>query len=138
MKKTVKVLSLALVAMAFAVACNNNKTPEEPIDTIVPVDTVVEELIDSVAVEEVVVDEPVKPAAPAKKKAKKEQPNTEVKVEASKMSVSTNQGTATISGNGVSAKGKNGEAKVDAGKMTINTNSGGSVSAGNGSLTIKK
>ena len=54
------------------------------------------------------------------------------------MTVSTNQGSATISGNGVSAKGKNGEAKVDASKMTINTNGGGSVSAGNGSLTIKK
>lgn len=138
MKKTVKVLSLALVAMAFAVACNNNKTPEESIDTIVPVDTVVEELIDTTAVEEVVVDEPVKQAAPAKKKAKKEQPKTEVKVDASKMSISTNQGSATISGNGVSTKGKNGEAKVDAGKMTINTNGGGSVSAGNGGITIKK
>ena len=54
------------------------------------------------------------------------------------MSISTNQGSATISGNGVSTKGKNGEAKVDAGKMTINTNGGGSVSAGNGGITIKK
>ncbi len=61
-----------------------------------------------------------------------------MKVDASKMSISTNQGSATISGNGVSTKGKNGEAKVDAGKMTINTNGGGSVSAGNGGITIKK
>ena len=100
MKKTVKVLSLALVAMAFAVACNNNKTPEEPIDTIVPVDTVVEELIDTTAVEEVVVDEPVKQAAPAKKKAKKEQPKAEVKVDASKMTIKTKNGGSVSAGNG--------------------------------------
>lgn len=142
MKKTVKALTLALVAMSLAVACNNNNTPaEEPIDTMVPVvDSIVEEVIDSTPVEEVVVDEPVKKAAPAKKKAKKEEPKTEVKVDASKMTISTNtnKGTATLSDKGVSVKGKNGEAQVDASKMSIKTNKGGSVSAGNGSLTIKQ
>jgi hypothetical protein len=109
MKKTVKALALALVAMSLAVACNNNNTPaEEPIDTMVPVvDSIVEEVIDSTPVEEVVVDEPVKKATPAKKKAKKEEPKTEVKVDASKMTIGTNnanKGTATLSNKGVSVK----------------------------------
>jgi hypothetical protein len=118
MKKTVKVLALALVAMSLSVACNNNNTTEEVIDTVVPVDTtVIEEVVDTVPTEEVVAEEPVKKATPAKKKAaKKEEPKTEVKVDASKMTISTKKGSATISNNGVSTKGKNSEGSVDASK----------------------
>lgn len=141
MKKTVKVLALALVSMSLAVACNNNAPTEELVDTIVPVDTVVEEVIDSTPIEEVVVEEPVKTATTNKKKTtKKEEPKTEVKVDASKMTINTNQGsstTATFNKNGASVKTKNGEGTVDASKMTVNT-TGGSVSVGNGGVSIKK
>ncbi len=63
--------------MGLAVACNNNNQPAEVIDTVIPpIDTVVAEPVDTVVVEEVVAEEPVK-QAPAKKKAttkKKEEP----------------------------------------------------------------
>jgi hypothetical protein len=54
------------------------------------------------------------------------------------MTISTKKGSATISNNGVSTKGKNSEGSVDASKMTIKTNNGGSISAGNGGITIKQ
>lgn len=140
MKKSVKVLSFALAVMGLTVACNNNAPAEEPIDTMVPVvDSIVEEVIDTTPVEEVVVDEPVKKATPAKKKAaKKEAPKNEVKVDASQMSVKTaagtsvsinKQGGATVSTNG--AKGK-----VDASKMSVKT-SGTTTTVGGGGITIK-
>ncbi len=140
MKKSVKILAFALAVMGLTVACNNNAPAEELIDTVVPVDTVVEEVIDSTPVEEIVVEEPVKKATtPKKKTTKKEEPKTEVKVDASKMSVNTASGTnVTISKQGgASVSTKSGEGKVDASKMSVNTN-GGSVSVGNGGVSIKK
>lgn len=63
MKTNIKVLALAIAAMAFAVACNNAPAEEEVIDT-----PVVEEVIDTPAVDTTVVaEEPVEEvAAPAK------------------------------------------------------------------------
>lgn len=141
MKKSVKILAFALAVMGLTVACNNNAPVEELIDTVVPVDTmVVEEVIDSTPVEEVVVEEPVKKAAtPKKKTTKKDEPKTEVKVDASKMSVNTASGTSVSINKqgGASVSTKSGEGKVDASKMSVNTNSG-SVSVGNGGVAIKK
>lgn len=140
MKKSVKILAFALAVMGLTVACNNNAPTEELVDTIVPVDTVVEEVIDSTPVEEVVVEEPVKKATtPKKKTTKKEEPKTEVKVDASKMSVNTASGTSVSINKqgGASVSTKSGEGKVDASKMSVNTNSG-SVSVGNGGVAIKK
>lgn len=72
MKKQIKLIALAVVAMATATACNNPAPADEVIDTVVPVDTIVEEIIDSTAIEEVVVDEPVAPAKKATTKKKAE------------------------------------------------------------------
>lgn len=135
MKRTVKVLAIALLGMSLAVACNNNAEPveEEPI-----IDTLVEEpVVEEPVVEEPVVEEPVKKDAP--KATKKEAPKNEVQIDASKMSISNSNGTGiTISKDGgASVNTKNGEAKVDASKMSIKTESG-SASVGGGSLTIKK
>lgn len=133
MKRTVKVLAIALLGMSLAVACNNNaeQVEEEPI-----VDTLIEEpVVEEPVVEEPVVEEPVKKApAQTKKEAK-----NEVQIDASKMSISNSNGTGiTISKDGgAKVNTKNGEAKVDASKMSIKTESG-SASVGGGSLTIKK
>lgn len=83
MKKQIKLIALAVVAMATATACNNPAPAEEVIDTVVPVDTIVEEVIDSTAIEEVVVDEPVTPAkkATTKKKAEVKKTTNERPVE---------------------------------------------------------
>ena len=69
MKKVL--FAMAIAGMFSFVACNNNAPAEELVDTIVPVDTVVEEVIDTTPVEEVVVEEPVKKATTPKKKATK-------------------------------------------------------------------
>lgn len=120
MKRTVKVLAIALLGMSLAVACNNNAEPveEEPI-----IDTIVEEpVVEEPVVEEPVVEEPVKKDAP---KAAKKENKTEVTVDASQMSLSTGTGSVTIKNDGsasVASKGK--EASVDASKMTINTSKG--------------
>lgn len=139
MKKSIKVLSLALAVMGLTVACNNNAPVEKVIDTVVPVDTVVvEEVIDTLPVEEVVVEEPVK-KAPAKKKAvKKEEPKNEVTVDASKMSVKTSTGTSvTINKQGgATVNTKNGEGKIDASKMSVKTGST-NTTVGGGGITIK-
>ena len=133
MKKTVKVLAIALLGMTLTVACNNNAEPAEE-DTIIDTTIVEEPVVEEPVVEEPVVEEPVKKAP-----AKKETPKTEVQVDASKMSISNSNGTGvTISKDGgASVNTKNGEAKVDASKMSIKTESG-SASVGGGSLTIKK
>lgn len=77
MKKSFRTIACLIAVMGLAVACNNNNQPAEVIDTVIaPVDTVVAEPVDTVVVEEVVAEEPVK-QAPAKKKAttkKKEEP----------------------------------------------------------------
>ncbi len=77
MKKRFRTIACIIAVMGLAVACNNNNQPAEVIDTVIaPVDTVVAEPVDTVVVEEVVAEEPVK-QAPAKKKAttkKKEEP----------------------------------------------------------------
>lgn len=76
MKKTVKFLGLATLAMVFAVACNNNKAAEE--DTICCEDTtleVVDTTIEAEAIDTVTVAE----EAPVVKKVatkKAEQPKT--------------------------------------------------------------
>lgn len=72
MKKQFKLIALAVVALATATACNNNTPTEEIVDTVIPVDTIVEEIIDSTAIEEVVVDEPVTPAKKTTPKKKEE------------------------------------------------------------------
>ena len=77
MKKRFRTIACIIAVMGLAVACNNNNQPAEVIDTVIaPIDTVVAEPVDTVVVEEVVAEEPVK-QAPAKKKAttkKKEEP----------------------------------------------------------------
>jgi hypothetical protein len=77
MKKSFRTIACLIAVMGLAVACNNNNQPAEVIDTVIPpIDTVVAEPVDTVVVEEVVAEEPVK-QAPAKKKAttkKKEEP----------------------------------------------------------------
>ncbi len=77
MKKSFRTIACLIAVMGLAVACNNNNQPAEEIDTVIaPIDTVVAEPVDTVVVEEVVAEEPVK-QAPAKKKAttkKKEEP----------------------------------------------------------------
>lgn len=83
MKKTVKILAFALVAMAMAVACNN--APEVPADTIDTtidtIDTIVEDTIDTV--EEVAEEAaPVKKATTKKTTTTKKEDNTTVKGEA--------------------------------------------------------
>lgn len=68
MKKFFQLASIAVVAAAMLVACNNKKAPEEPIIDSLPVDSVIDTLdtIEEVA-EEIVAEEPVKTQATAKK-----------------------------------------------------------------------
>ncbi|MCR5424396.1 MAG: hypothetical protein K6E93_06540 [Bacteroidales bacterium] len=135
MKRTVKVLAIALLGMTLTVACNNNAEPVEE-DTII--DTIVEEpVVEEPVVEEPVVEEPVK-KAPVKT-TKKEAPKNEVQVDASKMTISNSNGTGvTISKDGgAKATTAKTEAKVDASKMSVNTTAG-SATVSAGSVAIKK
>ena len=93
MKKTVKLLALAVVSMALMVACKAKTEPvEEPaIDT-----TVIEEVVNT---EEEVAEEPVV-EEPVKKTTKKAEP---MKADASKVTIKTNKGT----GNGSLSVEKN-------------------------------
>ncbi len=128
MKRTVKVLAIALLGMSLAVACNNNAEPveEEPI-----IDTLVEEpVVEEPVVEEPVVEEPVKKDTPKKTE-------TVVKADASKVTINTDKGSATFGASGASVNTKNGETKADASKVTINTDKG-SASFGKGGMEIKK
>ena len=65
MKKNFKILSLAVIAMLTAAACNNNAAEVEAIDTVIPVDTMIVDSIvaDTMVVEEPVAQEPVKTAS---------------------------------------------------------------------------
>ena len=74
MKNIFKVAAIAVVAMSLAVACKSNKS-EEPIDSIdTTVEAIVEDTVDSVEemAEDVVAEEPTKPAV--KKTTKKDEP----------------------------------------------------------------
>ena len=138
MKRTVKVLAIALLGMSLAVACKNAPT-EEVGDTMPAIDTtVIDSVVEEPVVEEPVVEEPVK-KAPAKKQQTKKDEGTTVQVDASKMSISNSNGTGvTINKDGgAKVNTANGEAKVDASKMSINT-SKGSVNVNGGGVTIKK
>lgn len=121
MKKTVKLLALAMVSMALMVACKAKTEPiEEPaIDT-----TVIEEVV---AVEEEVSEEPVV-EEPVKQKTTKK---AEMKSDASKVTIKTdNNGSTSISVGNTSNK----EKKSDASKVSIEANKGEK----SGSLSIKK
>ena len=132
MKRTVKVLAIALLGMTLAVACKNAPT-EEVGDSMPAIDTTV---IDSVAeepvVEEPVAEEPVKKAT-TKKQTKKEEPV--VKADASKVTINTDKGSATFGTSGASVNTN--ENKADASKVTINTDKG-SASFGKSGMEIKK
>ena len=125
MKNTFKFAAIAVAAMAFAVACNN--APEAAEETVIDtpaIETVAEEMPveDTVAVVE---ETPAaKPAA--KKTTQKTTPN-----DASKVTISTDNGSASFTVNKSETKSNNTE-KNDASKVTINTDNGSS------SLTIKK
>lgn len=131
MKNTFKVLGIALLGMALATACKNAPA-EEAVDTIPPVDTTVcEEVIDSV-VDEPVIDEPVKTTA--KKATKKEETKAE-KHDASKVTIQTENGSASFGKGGASVSTS--DQKHDASKVTIQTENG-SASFGKGGVEIKK
>lgn len=122
MKKTVKLLALAVVSMALMVACKAKTEPvEEPaIDT-----TVIEEVVNT---EEEVAEEPVV-EEPVKKTTKKAEP---MKADASKVTIKTDNGNSSASI--TVGKTDNSEKKSDASKVTIKTNKG----TGNGSLSVEK
>ena len=125
MKKNFRTLALAIAVMGLAVACNNNAPAEEPIDTMVPVvDSIVEEVIDTTPVEEVVVDEPVKKATPAKKKttAKKEEPKVGKNV--------TKEDGVTISTSAGSLKMGTKDGKLT-GETTVTTKEGTTIHSNN-------
>lgn len=128
MKRTVKVLAIALLGMSLAVACKNAPT-EEVGDTMPAIDTTV---IDSV-VEEPVVEEPVKKAPAKKQETKKDE--TVVKADASKVTISTEKGSASFGKSGVNVNTN--ENKADASKVTIKTENG-SASFGKAGMEIKK
>lgn len=122
MKNTFKFAAIAVAAMAFAVACNN--APEATEDTVIDtpaVETVAEEM----PVEDTVAVVEEAPAKPAKKAEKTVQKN-----DASKVTISTDNGSASFTVN-QSNKKSNTDAN-DASKVTINADNG------NNSLTIKK
>lgn len=94
MKKSFKVLALALVAMSLTVACNN-KTPEQVEDTI---DTVV---IDTTPVEDTtpVVEEVVETPAPKAPAKKNNTPKAEPKQETGvQVNVGNNDKSSIASG----------------------------------------
>lgn len=135
MKKTFKVLGIALLGMALAVACKNAPV-EENNDTVPPVDTtVIDTLAEEPVVDAPVVDEPVKKAT-TKKQTKKDEPAPE-KHDASKVTIQTNQGTATFGASGASVNTKGNDNKNDASKVTIKTDNG-SATFGKAGMEIKK
>ncbi len=136
MKKTFKVLGIALLGMALAVACKNAPV-EENNDTVPPVDTtVIDTLAEEPVVDAPVVDEPVKKATTKKATTKKEEPTVE-KNDASKVTIKTDQGTATFGASGASVNTKGNDNKNDASKVTIKTDKG-SATFGKAGMEIKK
>lgn len=124
MKKTVKILALAVVALSLTVACKNAPA-EEPIDTIDTV-AVEEEVIDTIVEEEIVAEETVKTTAKAEEKA--------TGVDASKMTVNTNAGTATIG----KKKNTTKQSGIDASEVTLQNENGTATVSTEGKISLKK
>lgn len=134
MKKTVKVLALALVAMSLTVACNNNASEPEVLDTM-PVEEIEEPTIDTTVVaEEPAVEEVVTPAPTKKTTAKKEE--TKVTVDASKATLSNSGTSVSVSKDGVKVAKNGQESKVDASGVTL-SGSKGSVNASEGGMKLQ-
>lgn len=101
MKKTLKLASLALAAIALMVACKNAPEATEdttPIDTT-PIEEIVEDTMPAIDTVEVAPAEPAKPAvkkAPAKKKEEVKTIEVESKLDGKKMKVVTNETTLEI------------------------------------------
>lgn len=53
----IKVLALGVAALALTVACNNNKTAEEPVDTIIEDTVVIDSMVEDTTLVEAVVEE---------------------------------------------------------------------------------
>ncbi len=79
MKKNFKFAAIALAAFAMMTACNNNAPEEVALDTTPVMDTVVEEVIDTVVEEEAPVVETAAPAAKKQTPAKKKTTAEEIK-----------------------------------------------------------
>lgn len=126
MKKTVKILALAVVALSLTVACKNAPVEEETIDTIDTV-TIEETVIDTIVEEAEAVVETTKTTA---KKAEEKATG----VDASKMTVNTEAGSATVS---LKKKG-NKQTGVDASEMTLKTENGSATVNTEGTVTLKK
>lgn len=90
MKKSIKFLGLAALAMVFAVACNNNKAAEE--DTTACCDTTIDMVVDSTIEAEAVDTTTVaeETPAPAKKAVKKEEPKNSISADATKGQIKPN------------------------------------------------
>jgi hypothetical protein len=116
MKKNVKLIALAVAALSFAVACNNNKPANEDsiIDTTAVEDLMMIEPVDSLeTVAEPVAEEPVKKAT-TQKKADNEPVKT---VEKTDSKTGNAEGFARQKNNGTN------EAKVGGKAADNNTNS---------------
>lgn len=127
MKKHIRNIAFAIAIMGLAVACNNNPAPEEePIDTI---DTMVEEMVEDTT-PAVVVEEPVKKAAPAKKAVKKDEPKVGENI--------TKEDGITISTSAGSLKMGAKDGKLT-GETKVTTNDGTTIQTNNmGGLKKKK
>ena len=134
MKRTVKVLAIALLGMALASACKEAPA-EQNNDSIPPVEdssAILAETPDSLVDEQPVV---VEEKAPAKKAAAKQEVKETPKPDASKVTITTDQGSASFGKNGATVKSN--ENKPDASKVTISTNQG-SASFGKSGVQVNK
>lgn len=92
-------LFLAVAAMGLTVACNSNTAAEDTVDSTPVEDTMIAEVVDSMAIDSIVAEET--PAAPAAKKAtatdkkKVEDPNA---LKNNNSSSIKNEGTTTNTG----------------------------------------
>jgi hypothetical protein len=95
MKKNFKILSLAVIAMLTAAACNNNAAEVEAIDTVIPVDTMI---VDSIVADTMVVEEPVaqEPVKTAKKAPKKKETVVEKKSNDRPVNIEVNKGKIKV------------------------------------------
>jgi len=126
MKKTVKILALAFVAMTVAVACNGNAESADTIDTM-PIDTPAIEapIEDTVSIDTPVVEEPQATKTNTKKPSNKKPVNSTP--DASKVTLSNSNTGATLSSNGkgVKVQVNNTKADVDASGVKLsNSNTG--------------
>ncbi len=65
----IKVLALGVAALALTVACNNNKTAEEPVDTIIEDTVVIDSMVEDTTLVEAVVEEVAQNVTKTAKKA---------------------------------------------------------------------